>query len=50
MKCKKCGGESRVVRTRHEEGAVIRERRCLACDRHWETREAEARRDWVECR
>lgn len=35
--CEKCGGETRVVETRHTEGYVRRRRECLTCGERYTT-------------
>lgn len=35
--CEKCGGDSKVIRTKPEGRRIVRERECKACGTRWET-------------
>jgi len=43
-----CGGKTRVVKTWHEDGNVIRKRQCGGCDYEFTTTEKQAVRGWIE--
>ena len=52
MRCPRCGSRTRVDRTRHEEGYVIRDRQCKlhdgGCGYAFITQERQVTREWVE--
>lgn len=47
MKCPRCNGKTKVMRTRVEGRKVIRERGCKDCGYRFDTKEEQARRVWV---
>jgi hypothetical protein len=38
-RCRKCGGDSKVIRTMETDGPILRRRECAACGHRWTTRE-----------